>query len=165
MHVIIVYMELTACFAIFTSNSQLELIVLLCSLQMKQKTPSLCVVVDDSIFLAVALAHLAKGSHVLSLFPGLQEKGALYLQAVATANGYSKDHVEVQKMSELLTSQSSQEKVTNVTIFLLNLDHDCLLSLLTYFSMASQIWNFVCLTLYHFLANVDDLLFLSRLTC
>ncbi|XP_069154856.1 protein arginine N-methyltransferase 1.6 isoform X6 [Solanum lycopersicum] len=79
--------------------------------EMKQKTPSLCVVVDDSIFLAVALAHLAKGSHVLSLFPGLQEKGALYLQAVATANGYSKDHVEVQKMSELLTSQSSQEKI------------------------------------------------------
>ncbi|TMW92413.1 hypothetical protein EJD97_013090 [Solanum chilense] len=78
---------------------------------MKQKTPSLCVVVDDSIFLAVALAHLAKESHVLSLFPGLQEKGALYLQAVATANGYSKDHVEVQKMSELLTSQSSQEKI------------------------------------------------------
>ncbi|XP_006366742.1 protein arginine N-methyltransferase 1.6 isoform X3 [Solanum tuberosum] len=78
---------------------------------MKQKTPSLCVVVDDSIFLAVALAHLAKGSHVLSLFPGLQEKGAQYLQAVAAANGYSKDHVEVQKMSELLTSQSSQEKI------------------------------------------------------
>ncbi|KAG5601308.1 hypothetical protein H5410_032678 [Solanum commersonii] len=80
---------------------------------MKQKTPSLCVVVDDSIFLAVALTHLAKGSHVLSLFPGLQEKGAQYLQAVAAANGYSKDHVEVQKMSELLTSQSSQEKVAN----------------------------------------------------
>lgn len=78
---------------------------------MKQKTPSLCVVVDDSIFLAVALAHLAKGSHVLSLFPGFQEKGAQYLQAVAAANGYSKDHVEVQKMSELLTSQSSQEKI------------------------------------------------------
>uniref|UniRef100_A0A3Q7GU24 Protein arginine N-methyltransferase domain-containing protein n=1 Tax=Solanum lycopersicum TaxID=4081 RepID=A0A3Q7GU24_SOLLC len=83
---------------------------------MKQKTPSLCVVVDDSIFLAVALAHLAKGSHVLSLFPGLQEKGALYLQAVATANGYSKDHVEVQKMSELLTSQSSQEKQIDLLV-------------------------------------------------
>ncbi|XP_010322902.1 protein arginine N-methyltransferase 1.6 isoform X5 [Solanum lycopersicum] len=84
--------------------------------EMKQKTPSLCVVVDDSIFLAVALAHLAKGSHVLSLFPGLQEKGALYLQAVATANGYSKDHVEVQKMSELLTSQSSQEKQIDLLV-------------------------------------------------
>lgn len=140
--------------------------MLLCSLQMKQKTPSLCVVVDDSIFLAVALAHLAKGSHVLSLFPGLQEKGAQYLQAVAAANGYSKDHIEVQKMSELLASQSSQEKVANVTIFLLNLDHDCfLLSLLPYFSMASQIWNFGFLSLYHFLANADSLLFLCSLTC
>lgn len=87
--------------------------MLLCSLQMKQKIPSLCVVVDDSIFLAVSLAHLAKGSHVLSLFPGLQEKGLQYLQAVAAANGYSEDHVEVQKMGELLTSQSHQEKVAN----------------------------------------------------
>ncbi|XP_019223925.1 PREDICTED: protein arginine N-methyltransferase 1.6 [Nicotiana attenuata] len=77
----------------------------------KQKMPSLCVVVDDSLFLAVALTHLAKGSHVLSLFPGFQEKGAEYLQAVAASNGYSKDHVEVQKMSELLTSQSSRRKV------------------------------------------------------
>ncbi|XP_060213944.1 protein arginine N-methyltransferase 7 [Lycium barbarum] len=78
---------------------------------MKQKIPSLCVVVDDSIFLAVALAHLAKGSHVLSLFPGFQEKGAHYLQAVAASNGYSKDHIEVQKMSELLTSQNSKKKI------------------------------------------------------
>lgn len=77
----------------------------------KQKMPSLCVVVDDSLFLAVALAHLAKGSHVLSLFPGFQEKGAQYLQAVASSNSYSKDHVEVQKMSELLTSQSSRRKI------------------------------------------------------
>ncbi|MCD7467435.1 Protein arginine N-methyltransferase 7 [Datura stramonium] len=78
---------------------------------MKQKMPSLCVVVDDSIFLAVALAHLTKGSHVLSLFPGFQEKGAHYLQAVAASNGYSKDHIEVQKMSELLTSQNSKRKI------------------------------------------------------
>ncbi|CAN4097771.1 unnamed protein product [Withania somnifera] len=83
---------------------------------MKQKIPSLCVVVDDSIFLAVALAHLAKGSDVLSLFPGLQEKGAQFLEAVADANGFSEDHAEVQKMSELLTSQSSQKKVANIDL-------------------------------------------------
>ncbi|KAJ8557959.1 hypothetical protein K7X08_004725 [Anisodus acutangulus] len=78
---------------------------------MKQKMPSLCVVVDDSIFLAVALAHLTKGSHVVSLFPGIQEKGAHYLQAVTASNGYSKDHIEVQKMCELLTSQNSTRKI------------------------------------------------------
>ncbi|KAJ8543543.1 hypothetical protein K7X08_006066 [Anisodus acutangulus] len=70
---------------------------------------SLSIVVDDSIFLAVALAHLIKGSHVVSLFPGIQEKGAHYVQAVAASNGYSKDHIEVQKMSELLTSQNIGE--------------------------------------------------------
>ncbi|KAM3375560.1 protein arginine N-methyltransferase 1.6 [Capsicum galapagoense] len=78
---------------------------------MKQKMPSLCVVVDDSIFLAVALAHLTKGSHVISLFPGLQERGVHYLQAVAASNGYSKDQVEVQKICELLTSQNSKRKI------------------------------------------------------
>lgn len=131
----------------------------LCSLQVKQKMPSLCVVVDDSLFLAVALAHLAKGSHVLSLFPGFQEKGAQYLQAVASSNSYSKDHVEVQKMSELLTSQSSRRKVEdpNLTFFSLEPRPRLLL-------VISQIYYFACLRPYHLLSNADDLLFLCRLT-
>ncbi|MBA0851465.1 hypothetical protein Goshw_020370, partial [Gossypium schwendimanii] len=54
----------------------------------------LCVVVDDSIFLTLLAANLSKTSHVLSLFPGLREKGAQYLETVVKANGFSMDRVE-----------------------------------------------------------------------
>lgn len=64
-------------------------------LQLQGKVPSLCVVADDSIFLTILVAHLSKTSHIISLFPGLRDKGTQYLQAVADANGFSMDRVEV----------------------------------------------------------------------
>lgn len=59
------------------------------------KTSPLCIVADDSLFLTVLMACLSKSSHVISLFPGLHEKGLQYLQAVADANGFSMNRVEV----------------------------------------------------------------------
>lgn len=80
---------------------------------MERKTNPLCVVADDSIFLAVAVAHLSKTSHVLSFFPGLGEKGAHYLRDVSVANGYSVDQVEVlkKKKSQLTMHDTRDRKV------------------------------------------------------
>lgn len=82
-------------------------------MQLRQKTSPLCVVADDSIFLAVAIAHISKTSHVLSFFPGLRDKGAQYLQDVAVANGYSVDQVEVlkKKKSQLTMYDTRERKV------------------------------------------------------
>ncbi|KAL6004996.1 Protein arginine N-methyltransferase 7 [Asimina triloba] len=55
----------------------------------------LCVIADDSVFLTILTASLSKSSYVISLFPGLCEKGFLYLQAVAKENGFSMDRVKV----------------------------------------------------------------------
>ncbi|XP_058085207.1 protein arginine N-methyltransferase 7 isoform X2 [Magnolia sinica] len=55
----------------------------------------LCVVADDSVFLTILTASLSTSSHVISIFPGLREKGFLYLEAVADVNGFSMDRVEV----------------------------------------------------------------------
>ncbi|CAK9181984.1 unnamed protein product [Ilex paraguariensis] len=78
-----------------------------------QRSPSLCVVADDSVFLPIAIAYLSKTSHIISLFPGLKEKGAQYLQAVAAANGFSMDRVEVLKkrVSQLTMHDTYQKKV------------------------------------------------------
>ncbi|KAF9613737.1 hypothetical protein IFM89_010247 [Coptis chinensis] len=59
------------------------------------KVCRVCVVADDSVFLTVLVAHLSTSSRVISLFPGLQEKGAKYLQSIANANGFSMDRVKV----------------------------------------------------------------------
>ena len=75
----------------------------------------MCVVADDSVFLPIAIAHLSKTSHIISLFPGLKEKGAQYLQAVAAANGFSMDRVEVLKkrVSQLTMHDTYQKKVSS----------------------------------------------------
>ncbi|KAL3497483.1 hypothetical protein ACH5RR_040215 [Cinchona calisaya] len=80
---------------------------------LQQEVSPMCVVVDDSLFLPVAVANLAKSSHVIALFPGLREKGAHYLQAVASANFYSMDHLEVLRTrnQQLTMLDTHQRKV------------------------------------------------------
>lgn len=90
------------------------------------KVPSLCVVADDSIFLTTLIAHLTKTSHVISLFPGLRDKGTLYLQAVADANGFSMDRVEVVKNWKtcLTMLDTHQKKVMCLQFDCVSRDHD-----------------------------------------
>ncbi|KAA8522229.1 hypothetical protein F0562_012902 [Nyssa sinensis] len=81
------------------------------------KVSSLCVVADDSVFLTIAIASLSKTSHIISLFPGMREKGAQYLQAVAVANGYSIDQVEVlEKRKTHLTMHDTQQRKVDLLI-------------------------------------------------
>ncbi|KAB2039076.1 hypothetical protein ES319_D03G188400v1 [Gossypium barbadense] len=77
----------------------------------------LCVVVDDSIFLTLLAANLSKTSHVLSLFPGLREKGAQYLETVVKANCFSMDRVEVpEKRKPCLTLHDTRGKKVDMLI-------------------------------------------------
>ncbi|KAL8112334.1 hypothetical protein AgCh_019869 [Apium graveolens] len=79
---------------------------------LEKKISPICVVADDSIFLTIATAHLSKTSNVLSFLPGLREQGALYLQDVSVANGYSMDRVIVlNKKSQLSLHDTHERKV------------------------------------------------------
>ncbi|XP_057787065.1 protein arginine N-methyltransferase 1.6 isoform X2 [Salvia miltiorrhiza] len=69
-----------------------------------QKVGPLCLVADDSIFLAVAVAHLSKTSQVMPLFPGLGKKGMQYLQKASVSNSYTMDRIEFLKKKDLLSS-------------------------------------------------------------
>ncbi|KAL7167244.1 hypothetical protein ACSBR2_037832 [Camellia fascicularis] len=81
------------------------------------KISPLCLVADDSVFLTIAIAHLSKTSHVISSFPVLREKGAKYLQAVAVANGYSMDRVEVlEKRKNKLTMHDTHQKKVELLV-------------------------------------------------
>ncbi|KAJ7944747.1 Protein arginine N-methyltransferase [Quillaja saponaria] len=42
---------------------------------LQERVNSLCMVADDSVFLPLLVAHLSEKSHVISLFPGLRQKG------------------------------------------------------------------------------------------
>ncbi|CAA0842318.1 Protein arginine N-methyltransferase 1.6 [Striga hermonthica] len=57
----------------------------------------LCLVADDSIFLAIAVASVSKNARVIPSFPGLGKKGLKYLQRVSAANGYTMDRVHTLK--------------------------------------------------------------------
>ncbi|EYU32837.1 hypothetical protein MIMGU_mgv1a024512mg [Erythranthe guttata] len=46
---------------------------------LRQRTDPLCLVADDSIFLAIAIARLSKSSNVIPLFPGLGKKDVLIM--------------------------------------------------------------------------------------
>ncbi|XP_020244934.1 protein arginine N-methyltransferase 7 isoform X2 [Asparagus officinalis] len=72
-----------------------------------------CVVADDSVFLTVLAASFSKDCTVISIFPGLQEQGTKYLQAVANANGFSMDCIEVvgKRAPCLLKQHSNKRKV------------------------------------------------------
>ncbi|CAL2259330.1 unnamed protein product [Prunus armeniaca] len=77
----------------------------------------LCIVADDSIFLTLLVAHLSKTSHVMSFFPGLQDKGFQYLQAVANSNGFSIDRVEfLNKRKTKLTMHDTHQKKVDLLI-------------------------------------------------
>ncbi|PQQ13701.1 protein arginine N-methyltransferase 1.6 [Prunus yedoensis var. nudiflora] len=77
----------------------------------------LCIVADDSIFLTLLVAHLSKTSHVMSFFPGLQDKGFQYLEAVANSNGFSMDRVEfLNKRKTKLTMHDTHQKKVDVLI-------------------------------------------------
>lgn len=83
----------------------------LCLLQLEGRVNPLCVVADDSIFLTLLAANLSKNSHVISMFPGLRDKGAQYLENVAKANGFSIDRVEVpEKRKTCLTMHDTLGK-------------------------------------------------------
>lgn len=71
----------------------------------------------DSVFLTIIVAHLSKTSHIISLFPGLRDKGALYLQAIGEANGFSMDHIEVlERRKTCLTMQDTHQKKVDMLI-------------------------------------------------
>ncbi|XP_027080548.2 protein arginine N-methyltransferase 1.6 isoform X1 [Coffea arabica] len=80
---------------------------------LKQKVSPMCIVVDDSLFLPIAIASLSKSAHVIALFPGLREKGTHYLQAVASSNLYSMDRLEVLRTrnQQLTMEDTHQTKV------------------------------------------------------
>lgn len=85
-------------------------------LQLQRRAPSLCIVADDSIFLALLVARLTQESHVMAFFPGLRDKGARYLQAVADANGFTMDRVEVlEKRSTSLSMRETHQKKVSIT--------------------------------------------------
>ncbi|XP_010941139.1 protein arginine N-methyltransferase 7 isoform X1 [Elaeis guineensis] len=81
------------------------------------RSSPLCVVADDSVFLTILTASLSKTSNVISTFPGLQEKGARYLQAVADANGFSIDHIEViGRRTACLTSDGFRQRKVDLLV-------------------------------------------------
>ncbi|XP_042947869.1 protein arginine N-methyltransferase 1.6 isoform X1 [Carya illinoinensis] len=87
------------------------------SLQLQERVNSLCIVADDSVFLTLLVAHLSRTSHIISMFPGLRDKGAQYLQAVANANGFSIDHVTVlEKRKTYLTLDDTHQKKVDLLI-------------------------------------------------
>lgn len=76
----------------------------------------MCVVADDSVFLTISVAHLSKTAHVLSFFPGLRDKGAQYLEAIADANGFSMNRVKVlQKRKSCLTMDDTRQKKVSLS--------------------------------------------------
>lgn len=91
-------------------------------MQLQQGEQPLCLIADDSVFSAISVAHLSKTARVLTLFPGLGDQGARYLEIVADANGFSIDRVEVlQKKKACLTMDDTQQKV----IFSIRIVYDC----------------------------------------
>ena len=91
-------------------------------MQLQGRVNPLCVVADDSIFLTLLAANLSKNSHVISLFPGLRDKGAQYLENVAKENGLSMDRVEVpEKRKACLTIHDTHGKKVILVLLLLYL--------------------------------------------
>ncbi|XP_019434888.1 PREDICTED: protein arginine N-methyltransferase 1.6 isoform X1 [Lupinus angustifolius] len=74
---------------------------------------SLCLVADDSVFLPLLVAHLSEASHVISLLPGLKERGLQYLLGVAHDNHLSPNHIEVlgKRAKQVTLDDTDQKKV------------------------------------------------------
>lgn len=80
-------------------------------MQLQDKDFSLCVVADDSVFLTIIAAQRSEKLHVMPLFPGLRDKGAEYLKAVAQENGFSMDPVVVlEKRKACLSKHDTDQK-------------------------------------------------------
>ncbi|KAK7330757.1 hypothetical protein VNO77_24956 [Canavalia gladiata] len=77
----------------------------------------LCLVADDSVFLPLLVSQLLEATHVMSLLPGLKERGLKYLQAAAHANGLSPNCVEVlEKRVKQLTMHDTHQKKVDLLI-------------------------------------------------
>lgn len=75
-----------------------------------------CIVADDSMFLALLVSSLSPSSKVIAMFPGLRDTGATYLQAVADANKFSMDQIQViGKRAASLTMDDLKHKKVNTT--------------------------------------------------
>ncbi|CAL5050373.1 unnamed protein product [Urochloa decumbens] len=80
---------------------------------MSERSSPTCIVADDSVFLALIVSSLLPSSKVITMFPGLRDKGLNYLQAVANANNLSMDRIKVigRKASSLTMNDLQNEKV------------------------------------------------------
>lgn len=75
-------------------------------------------VADDSVFLPLLLAQLSEAPHIMSLLPGLKERGLQYLQTAAHANGLSHNCIEViGKGVKQLTMDDIQQKKVEFSSF------------------------------------------------
>ncbi|XP_061341078.1 protein arginine N-methyltransferase 1.6 isoform X2 [Gastrolobium bilobum] len=90
---------------------------------------SLCLVADDSIFLPLLMANLSEAPHVISLLPGLKERGLHYLQAAACANRLSPNCIEVleKRVKQLTMHDTHQKKVDLLIAEPFYLGHDSML--------------------------------------
>ncbi|KAF7105648.1 hypothetical protein CFC21_106429 [Triticum aestivum] len=79
---------------------------------LSDRSPQTCIVADDSIFLALLVSSLSPSSKVIAMFPGLRDKGATYLQAVAKANNFSMDQIQViGKRAASLSTDDLEHKI------------------------------------------------------
>ena len=83
------------------------------SAQMSGRSSPTCIVADDSVLLALIVSSLLPSSKVITMFPGLRDKGFNYLLAVADANNFSMDRIKVigKKASSLSMNDLKDEKV------------------------------------------------------
>ncbi|XP_057525473.1 protein arginine N-methyltransferase 1.6 [Amaranthus tricolor] len=81
--------------AVYSDDYWRHQVVLAVHNALRRKDSPLCFVVDDSIFLAPAIAHLCKSSRVMLLFPGLRERGFRYLHSIADTNQFSVDRLKL----------------------------------------------------------------------
>ncbi|CAJ1965218.1 unnamed protein product [Sphenostylis stenocarpa] len=79
---------------------------------LQRRDSLLCLSVDDSVFLPLLVAKLSE-ANVMSLLPGLRERGLQYLQAIAHANGLSHKCIEVleKRVKQLNMHDTHQKKV------------------------------------------------------
>ncbi|XP_062227817.1 protein arginine N-methyltransferase 7 isoform X2 [Phragmites australis] len=84
---------------------------------MSVRSSPTCIVADDSVFLALLVSSLLPSSKVITMFPGLRDKGANYIRAVADANNLSMDRIEViGKRASSLTMDDFKHKKVNLIV-------------------------------------------------
>ncbi|EMS53458.1 hypothetical protein TRIUR3_03298 [Triticum urartu] len=84
---------------------------------LSDRSPQTCFVADDSIFLALLVSSLSPSSKVIAMFPGLRDTGATYLQAVAKANNFSMDQIQViGKRAASISTDDLEHKKINLLV-------------------------------------------------